>query len=39
LESVDLAAASDKGDVGKYGVETMLMVSSPLMSQIGEKAD
>ena len=41
LESVDGSDGSDvvgKGDVGKYGVETMLTVSSPLVSQIGEKA-
>ena len=36
-ESVD-GSDVGKGDVGKYGVETMLMVSSPLVSQIGEKA-
>jgi hypothetical protein len=37
LESVD-GSDVGKGDAGKYGVETMLMVVSPLMSQIGEKA-
>ena len=37
LESVD-GSDVGKGDAGKYGVETMLMVSSPLMSRIGEKA-
>jgi hypothetical protein len=38
LESVDGSDVVGKGDVGKYGVETMLTVSSPLVSQIGEKA-
>jgi hypothetical protein len=38
LESVDGSDVVGKGDAGKYGVETMLMVASPLMSQIGEKA-
>lgn len=38
LESVDGSDVVGKGDAGKYGVETMLTVASPLMSQIGEKA-
>jgi len=38
LESVDGSDVVGKGDAGKYGVETMLTVVSPLMSQIGEKA-
>jgi hypothetical protein len=39
LESVDGSDADvGKGDAGKYGVETMLTVSSPFMSQIGERA-
>jgi len=29
---------ASKGDTGKYGVETMLTVVSPFMSQIGDKA-
>jgi hypothetical protein len=29
---------ASKGDAGKYGVETMLTVISPFMSQIGDKA-
>jgi hypothetical protein len=28
---------ASKGDAGKYGVETMLTVISPFMSQIGDK--
>jgi hypothetical protein len=30
--------ASKGGETGKYGVETMLTVISPFMSQIGDKA-
>jgi hypothetical protein len=30
------SASLSKGETGKYGVETMLTVSSPFMSQIGE---
>ena len=30
--------ASKGGDTGKYGVETMLTVVSPFVSQIGDKA-
>jgi hypothetical protein len=37
LESVD-GSDVGKGDAGKYGVETMLTVSSPFMSRIGERA-
>jgi hypothetical protein len=29
---------ASKGEAGKYGVETMLTVISPFMSQIGDKA-
>jgi hypothetical protein len=36
LDSVGLAAS--KGDTGKHGVETMLTVVSPFVSQIGDKA-
>jgi hypothetical protein len=39
LESVDGSDVVGKGDAGKCGVETMLTVSSPFMSRIGEKAD
>ena len=41
LDTLESVNGSDvgKGDAGKYGVETMLTVVSPLMSQIGEKAD
>ncbi len=40
LDTLKSVNGSDigKGDAGKYGVETMLTVVSPLMSQIGEKA-
>jgi hypothetical protein len=38
LDSVDGSDVVGKGDVGKYGVEIMLTVSSPFMSQIGERA-
>jgi hypothetical protein len=36
LDSVGWTAS--KGEAGKYGVETMLTVISPFMSQIGDKA-
>jgi hypothetical protein len=38
LDTSDSAgsASLSKGEIGKYGVETMLTVSSPFMSQIGE---
>jgi hypothetical protein len=36
LDSVGLAVS--KGETGKYGVETMLTVVSPFVSQIGDKA-
>ena len=37
LESVDGSDVVGKGDAGKYGVETMLTVSSPFVSRMGER--
>jgi hypothetical protein len=33
-----VGSTASKGEAGKYGVETMLTVISPFMSQIGDKA-